>query len=230
MPTKNIDYLTEDSAIPNQSWVCLSFLSPEGIRNCKIRGIKVRGTYSTKEAADARAKELQTIDPDYHVFVGEVGKWLPQDPDPNSIEDNIYREEELNKLAGAYKQNLQKVKLMEEERKNEMIASAMKNNKESKKSQKVKDRLKKKLEQRKQDEDSKTETIATETKVPTIETIATETQVPTVETAEEKEKIVEKQIVESSDKVKSIDENLNKIKELYSKLPKKNKTEKTANA
>ena len=39
-----------------------------------MRGLKVRGTYSTKEEATARAKKLQTLDSNFHVFVGEVGK------------------------------------------------------------------------------------------------------------------------------------------------------------
>ena len=52
-----------------------------------IRGIKVRGVYSTQEEATARAKKLQTTDSDFHVFVGQVGYWLPWDPCADKIED-----------------------------------------------------------------------------------------------------------------------------------------------
>ena len=45
-----------------------------------IRGLKVRGCYSTKEEATSRAEKLQKIDSDFHVFVGQVGYWLPWDP------------------------------------------------------------------------------------------------------------------------------------------------------
>ena len=34
--TKYIDYLTEDEIIMSQQWVCISFLSPEGIKNCSM--------------------------------------------------------------------------------------------------------------------------------------------------------------------------------------------------
>ena len=74
---KEVDHLDEDPPLSNQKWVCVSFLSPEGIKNCKVRGLKIRGVYSTKEEADKRAQYLQKIDADFHVFVGEVGKWLP---------------------------------------------------------------------------------------------------------------------------------------------------------
>lgn len=107
--SKKIDYLNEDEIMPNQQWVCMSFLSPEGLLNCKIRGLKIRGVYASKEEADQRAKNLQTIDSDFHVFVGEVGKWLPWDPDPNSVEDQVYREENLMKLCTNIKRIRQRV-------------------------------------------------------------------------------------------------------------------------
>ncbi len=52
-----------------------------------LRGLKVRGTYNTRDEADRRAKKLQTIDSDFNVFVGQVGYWLPWDPCADKIED-----------------------------------------------------------------------------------------------------------------------------------------------
>lgn len=124
--TKKIDYLLEDEPIVNQLFVCISFLSPEGIKNCQIRGLKIRGVYATKEDAGKRADELSKIDPDFHVFVGEVGKWLPWDPDPNDIEDQIYQEKELQDIMKGYKENLDKAKRMQEQRKRDMISNAAK--------------------------------------------------------------------------------------------------------
>jgi hypothetical protein len=70
--TKYVDHLNEDEPLTGQKWVCISFLSPEGIKNCSVRGLKIRGVYDLREDADKRAKELQETDPDFHVFVGEV--------------------------------------------------------------------------------------------------------------------------------------------------------------
>ena len=65
--SEKIDYLTEDKSLPNQKFVCLSFLSPEGVSNCKIRGLKVRGVYDTYEEASDRAKHLRDLDKYFHV-------------------------------------------------------------------------------------------------------------------------------------------------------------------
>ena len=70
-----------------------------------VRGLKVRGTYGTQEEAVARSKKLQRNDPIHNIFVGEVGKWLPWDPNPKDIAEQEYAEEELNKLMKGYKQN-----------------------------------------------------------------------------------------------------------------------------
>lgn len=105
--SKQVDHLNEDPVIPGQQYVCLSFVSPEGIKNCTIRALKVRGVFSSYEDAQRKAKELQENDPDFNVFIGEVGKWLPWDPNPHEgAHDQIYYEKEMQDLVSAYKDNL----------------------------------------------------------------------------------------------------------------------------
>lgn len=147
---KKIDYLIEDDPIPGQLFYCISFLSPEGIKNCKIRGIKVRGVYDTLAKAQQRAKDLQEIDPDFHVFVGEVGKWCPWDPSPddaNSVKDQQYREQELQDLMKAYKENQKKAKQSHVERKNTMLNRAMNEERARKKKEELRRKLEKKKEE-----------------------------------------------------------------------------------
>jgi hypothetical protein len=50
-----------------------------------VRGVKIRGTYDTLPEAERRAKLLQKTDPVHNVFVGQVGYWLPWDPEPHKI-------------------------------------------------------------------------------------------------------------------------------------------------
>ena len=61
-----------------------------------VRGLKIRGSYSTKEEANNRAKKLQIIDSSFHVFVGEVGKWLPWDPNADGVQDEVFQNNQLN--------------------------------------------------------------------------------------------------------------------------------------
>ena len=70
-----------------------------------VRGLKIRGSYSTRDEAESRAKKLQKMDPDHNIFVGQVGKWLPWDPSPNAIQDQEYAEDQLNTLMKKYKEN-----------------------------------------------------------------------------------------------------------------------------
>ena len=81
-----------------------------------VRGLKIRGTYSNKEEAVARSKKLQRLDPTHNIFVGEVGKWLPWDPEPSQVGEQEYAEEELNTLMKKYKENEESRELFQRER------------------------------------------------------------------------------------------------------------------
>jgi len=70
-----------------------------------VRGLKVRGVYGSQEEAVSRSKKLQRNDPHHNIFVGEVGKWLPWDPNPKDIAEQEYAEDELNQLMKGYKEN-----------------------------------------------------------------------------------------------------------------------------
>lgn len=70
-----------------------------------MRGVKIRGVYNTYDEATQRAKILQSSDRDFHVFVGQVGYWLPWDPNADNIAEQEYMEKELNELMRNYKSN-----------------------------------------------------------------------------------------------------------------------------
>ena len=70
-----------------------------------VRGLKIRGSYSSHEEAVARSKKLQRQDPLHNIFVAEVGKWLPWDPEPSQVKEQEYAEEQLNTLMKKYKEN-----------------------------------------------------------------------------------------------------------------------------
>jgi hypothetical protein len=70
-----------------------------------VRGLKVRGVYNTVEEANLRAKSLQRLDRSFHVFVAQVGYWLPWDPNADFVGNQEYMEKELNELMKNYKSN-----------------------------------------------------------------------------------------------------------------------------
>jgi hypothetical protein len=70
-----------------------------------VRGLKVRGVFATQDEAVARSKRLQRQDTLHNIFVGEVGKWLPWDPEPSQVKNQEYAEDQLNTLMKKYSEN-----------------------------------------------------------------------------------------------------------------------------
>ena len=70
-----------------------------------VRGLKVRGVYGNPKEAELKAKKLQGKDKYHNIFIGDLGKWLPWDPQPHEIADQEYAQDELNTLMRKYKEN-----------------------------------------------------------------------------------------------------------------------------
>tara|TARA_B100000959_G_C14856283_1_gene572297 strand:- start:326 stop:1069 length:744 start_codon:yes stop_codon:yes gene_type:complete len=139
-----------------------------------MRGLKVRGCYETLREAQVRAKVLQKTDQNFHVFVGQVGYWLPWDPEADHIEDQEYQEEQLNELVKGYKEQAQKRDEFYEERRKELSSAA-------------------KEEGQKARTDNKIEEISTDTKNDEWEKAKEET----IETTDEKSDKNMREIIEN---------------------------------
>lgn len=95
-----------------------------------VRGVKVRGSYNTQEEAEMRAKILRENDSSHDVYVGQVGMWMPFDPDAYKTGKVEYLESELNNLMHAKIENEEKAKDEFDKRIKETKEQAMKENKE----------------------------------------------------------------------------------------------------
>lgn len=73
--------------------------------NTSVRGFKARGNFNSQEEAELRAKMLRETDPNFDVFVGPIGTWLPWEPEAYKTGRVEYMEEELNQLAHEKKKN-----------------------------------------------------------------------------------------------------------------------------
>jgi hypothetical protein len=63
-----------------------------------VRGLKIRGVFSTQEEAQNKCVALRKQDPNHDIFVGPVGIWVPWDPDAYKTGNVQFLEEELNQL------------------------------------------------------------------------------------------------------------------------------------
>jgi DNA repair exonuclease SbcCD ATPase subunit len=218
-----IDYLTDDAIIKNQQWVCLSFLSPEGISNCKIRGLKIRGVYETEEEANKRACELRDIDKYFHVFVGEVGKWLPWDPEPNSesVKEENYAEEPLQNLMKSYMESQSDAKKFEQQRKQDLIEKNIEQSLETRKDNKKE--IVAELDNFKNKKLSQEDRVLEQNLEKTLNNI--DEEIAKLEDRTKKTNIEKKQILKNFEAIKIDDEEIEKTtneleesKALYNKL------------
>jgi hypothetical protein len=91
-----------------------------------MRGLKVRGVYDTYKEASIRCQLLRRKDPTFNVFVGQVGYWLPWDPECEAVPEQEYQEGQLNELVKKYKENIDNKDSLYDQLKNERIEKAKK--------------------------------------------------------------------------------------------------------
>ena len=101
-----------------------------------VRGVKIRGVFDTHGEAERKAKMLQKRDRSFHVFVGQMGYWLPWDPCADKVQNEEYLEEELNTLMKEYKENEVRKDMFYEEQKREKTQAAVRERLEAEKKNK----------------------------------------------------------------------------------------------
>jgi len=124
-----------------------------------IRGVKVRGVYDSERAANIRAQVLQKMDSSFHVYVGQVGFWLPWEPNANKVQEQEYMEDNLNKLVKEYNKNQVKKDMFYEEKKTEQKKAALEHSiRQQKKNEEERKKL---LEEQKEKEETTEKTKET---------------------------------------------------------------------
>jgi hypothetical protein len=115
------DYTT----VPGQLFACLSIVGPTTPQKTDKFGIKIRGTFNTRDEAGKHAKRLQKEDATFDIYVVDMYKWLLIPPDPAMIEDSHYNDDKLEELMSGYKENQAMAAKMFGERKRDMTASTV---------------------------------------------------------------------------------------------------------
>lgn len=238
-----VDHLDEDVPIPGQEYSLFSFISPEGVMNCNIRALKFRGAYPTLDEAEKAAKRIEDKDKYFKIFIGETGKWLEFDPPATRVEREMSSNKEhqkildaqqkqrmakMNALAGKYKENIDKKDSGKKERIEETkkasaandIAEKQKAKKQESQNQTQAQNLSgdalRKASYEKTKERLRKRAAEAQTKK-SLETLKDEDIKANLN---EKVKIVHKasaEVTEKSDKIKTIDKNIENIKQLLAK-------------
>jgi hypothetical protein len=225
-----IDNLDEDQVVDSGKFFLVSFISPEGVMNCKMRGLKIRTyknrvVYPTLEEAKAAADEINQKDKYFHVFVGETGKWMGWDPSPddrNLVAEEHWADKDQNEI-------MQKMREREETNLNELNAlvgkkKAMVDKDKKKHKKRIADTLKESVANVKASKENKNKDES-EQKSETTENITTNNDdIP-------KEVMTEEQVKEEQNKMLNTakkQHNPRLVKErLRQKLNEKNKSDKS---
>jgi hypothetical protein len=115
------DYIT----VPGQLFACLSIVGPDCPQKTDKFGIKIRGTFSTRDEAEIHAKRLQRDDATFDIYVVDMYKWLLVPPDRENIDNVHYAEEKLDEIMTKYRENQQMAAAMFEKRKRDMLAKPL---------------------------------------------------------------------------------------------------------
>ncbi len=126
---KKVDYLSEDPYITGQRYCLVTIIGPHVQPKADVWGIKVRYVGETMEQMKKMAKQLRQMDPDYNIFIMEMGKFGPLNISPEQVSENEYLEEKLNEMVKGYLENRELAKQHWHERKNEMMKEAIKDGK-----------------------------------------------------------------------------------------------------
>ena len=129
---KGISNLWEDFLYTNNENLDKQYNNDVDFRT-SVRGLKIRGTYDNYREAKNRSDQIAKFDKNHHVYIGQVGYWLPWDPDPHELPEQEYQEKELNTLMSKYRENLALKDNFFEERNREKMDQALKENKKYKK-------------------------------------------------------------------------------------------------
>jgi hypothetical protein len=112
------DYTT----VPGQLFACISIVGPDCPQKNDKFGLKIRGTFNSRDEAANHAKRLQREDATFDIYVVDMYKWLLIPPDRDHIEDVHYNDEKLEEIMTKYRENQAQAAKMFEDRKRDMTS------------------------------------------------------------------------------------------------------------
>lgn len=77
------------TCVPGQVFACMSVVGPDCPQKSDKFGLKIYGSFSTRDEAANYAKRLQKEDATFDIYVVDMNKWLLIPPDRDHIEDTI---------------------------------------------------------------------------------------------------------------------------------------------
>ena len=110
------------TTLPGQVYACISVVGPDCPQKSDKFGLKIYGSFGTRDEASHHARRLQKEDATFDIYVVDLYKWLLIPPDRDHISDVHYNDEKLEEIMSKYHENQSLGTKMFEERKRDMMA------------------------------------------------------------------------------------------------------------
>lgn len=107
--------------LPGQNYALISVVGPECPQKHEKFGLRIYGTFATKDDAAKHAQTLNKIESDFDIYVVDLYQWLLIPPDRAAIDDVHYQEEKLEEIMSKYRESQRAAAAMFEKRKKEMM-------------------------------------------------------------------------------------------------------------
>lgn len=116
-----ISSIEDDAPFGDINWCTISFITPNKINKTKyldVIGFKVHNGYTIGELANNDAKKIKESNENHDVYISQIGKLYSWD-DATKSDVIEYDNDKLNELEKTRRENVDKIKLMNEQFKNE---------------------------------------------------------------------------------------------------------------
>lgn len=113
--------IEDDAPSGDINWCTISFLTPQKLdatKHMDAKGFKIHNGYNTAELANKDARIIKTNKKQHDVYLSQLGKIYAWD-DASKTEEIEYENNDLNDLEKKRRENIDKIKLMNEQFKNE---------------------------------------------------------------------------------------------------------------
>ncbi len=100
--------LHDNPPLPGKKFFVASMISPESRQKHDVYGFKLHDMCETEEEGQELIEYYHSLDPDFDVLLGAVGKWCPWVFDPTTIKDAKYANSQLTELVKGHRMSQNK--------------------------------------------------------------------------------------------------------------------------
>jgi hypothetical protein len=100
---QKIVVLHDNPPLPGKKFFLCSMISPESRQKNKVYGFKLHDMCEDEEDAKALQQYYHSLDNDFDILVGTVGKWCPWVFNTDDIANIQYPDQELTTLVGSHR-------------------------------------------------------------------------------------------------------------------------------